>query len=1025
VSKSSSAIPAVGQKLHGFVITAVHELDEFRAKGIHARHLESSMEVYHVHNDDEENLFAFALRTIPEDSSGVAHILEHTVLCGSERFPIKDPFTLLVKGSMNTFLNAFTFPDKTVYPASSTVPQDLFNLMEVYGDAVYFPQIKPEMFRQEGHRLEFGPDGKLVRSGIVLNEMKGNYSTHDSVAADWCYRSLFPGSSYEHDSGGDPAAIPTLDYETFRAFHKKYYSPGNTLLFLYGNIPTSDYLSFVNSKFLSRFASGSYGQALPAGAVLDVKTFTTPRELTVTCPADPEDAESNSASVTMNWLLPAVTDPLEVLSHEILSELLIGSPASPLQRALVDSGLGEDLSSPSGLETELYRLIFSVGLRGTSEERKTDIAKLIRSTLANICEQGFDKDLVEGTMRRFEFRAREIKGGPFGLRLMRRSLRAWLHGASPDLSLRFADTMSGIRNQLAANPRYFEALVQSRYLDNPHASVVTVLPDASQNAREAAAEEQELSALLASMSPTEQQRIREEQATLKLYQETPDSPEAVAKLPFLGEADIPRTVRTIPQQTKKATIDHDTIPVHEHDIYTNGICYMDIAFNSNALLPEELFFLPTLLGIIPNLGLPGHGYEKTATELSLVSGGFAGYCETSMRMDQSQSILSFFRFKSLNTDIAEAVRLCTSLISRADLSDKKRLLDLFVENRNESRSSIVPSGSAYAAMRSERFFAPSEALEELWRGITQILGAESLEKQLGDKLAPFLSEALQALRKRLLARNTMLLNIAGDTTSMNQAQAAILDWAKSLPEHVMEQNTSMRTILEKHAGKAWTANFLHLCSDAMAPQAPAHVGRELQAEALTLSSKVAFTASSTVGAVLGSKAYAAQSILAHQMRSGQLWERIRMKGGAYGANASNDGLSRTFSFSSYRDPNIASSFHAYRESLADLATNGMSPQDLVLAKIGIVARDIRPLAPAEQSYIALRRSLYGASDALRQQTRDWTIKLQDQDIREEAQSLAKLMQNAQNAVITGSELADKEERQSSDLKLRRHDISPS
>jgi len=1015
-------IPAVGEKLSGFRITEVHELDEFRAKGIRARHDATGMEVYHVASEDEENLFAFAFKSLPSDSTGVAHILEHTVLCGSERFPVKDPFLLLLKGSMNTFLNAFTYPDKTVYPASSTVHQDLFNLLEVYGDAVFFPRISREMFRQEGHRLEFGPDGKLIRTGVVYNEMKGNYSSHESVAAEWCFRSLFPDTAYAHDSGGDPAKIPDLTYEDFVAFHHKNYHPSNTLLFVYGNIPTQDYLSFISDKFLSRFPAVSLSTRPTAYTKIPVKPFSEPKRLTVTYPSGPEDEEGDAASITLNWMLPSIDNPVAVLAREILSELLIGSAASPLQRALVDSELGEDLSSPTGLETEIERMCFSAGLRGTSAGREADIEKVIQNALSTIVQDGFDRDLVEGTLRRFEFRAREIKGGPFGLRLALRSLRAWLHGAPPDLSLRFVPRMVAIREAMAATPRYFEKLVETDLLSNPHRTTVTVVPDAEQNRREAEAEAAKLAAIEAGLSPTERERILQDQKTLEAIQHGQERPEDVATIPFLKEKDIPRAVRTFPFTTTEIPVEGSSIPVHSHDLYTNGIAYADLLFEADGIPAEDLAFLPFLLSAISNLGLPDTSYEQTATRLNLLTGGFSASCESSPTVDGSLRVFVTARFKVLEANIKEAVRLCTTILTQADFSDTKRLADLFTENRNENRSSLLPSGNGYAVLRNERYLSKSEALEELWRGVTQIQLLESLGRTLGDKLPDFLSEVLSGIRSRLFTRQGVRLNITGNANSIKTLQAELLAWITTLPEEKPAYNSSVTSsLLPGFSNASFASSWIDSCRvalDVTLDDATDTI------EALLLPSKVAFSALSVRGSHISSPDHAIQTLLAHILRTGPLWEKIRMKGGAYGAGASLDGLASIFSFSSYRDPNIGSSFRAYREALEDISTKGIGAQDLLLAKIGIVGRDLKPLSPPDRAYIALRRYLTGIDDALRQKIRDILLAAKDEDIRSAAQNLALLLEKPLRTVMAGPEMVDKEEEQDPAFHVRRLDIRP-
>lgn len=1013
--------PRQGQEFNGFVVVSVDDLAEYQAWGVRLKHKASAMDVYHVLCADEENLFSFGFKTLPSDSSGVAHILEHTVLCGSERYPLKDPFVLLLKGSMNTFLNAFTFPDKTVYPASSTVAADLFNLMEVYADAVWFPLIRPEMFRQEGHRLEYDDQGVLQRTGVVYNEMKGNYSTHDAVAGDWCFRSLFPGTPYAHDSGGDPAHIPELSYEQFKEFHRTLYHPTNTLLFLYGNIPSQDYCSFLESRFLNRFDFSRLPSVLDTSK-LSLEPFMSPVRHTVTFPAGADSEDAQEASVTVNWLLDSVKDPVKLLSYELLGELLIGSAASPLQRALVDSGLGEDLSSPTGLETELAQVVFCAGLRGTDQSRTTDIESLVLDTVARIADEGFDPEMIEGTLRRFEFRAREIKGGPFGLRLMRRAYRGWLHGAEPRLTLGFTDNMLAVRKALDANPRYFSDMVRSELLGNKHRSTITVVPDSEQNQREEAELRAELDAIDSRLDAAGKARIKQEQAELLAFQEAPESEEALASIPFLKKEDIHTKVRTLPHELGTIQCDGYETSHAQHEIFSNGVAYFDFVQDLGHLSPEEFALVPLFYGMIPSLGVPGLDYETMATRLSLVAGGFAAYPEVAMTFDGGISKRAFWRLRALEANLTPAWDLARQLIFSADFSNHKRIMDLFAENRNEARSSILPSGNGYAALRTDRWLAPSEALEELMRGITQIQLLEDLEKRAGEHLAELLQAVFEHLRSRTLRREGLVFNSTGSRETLNESSAIARQFLGSLPQEASNAAT-LQDIFVRYVGADGWQHWSRVCTQALDIQSTGSPSDSV--EALTLSSKVAFAALSIPGARFGSSDYAAQTLLCHSLRTGELWERIRMKGGAYGAGAAVDGSSRILTFSSYRDPNIAKTFQAFGDALRSVAQGSINENDLLLAKIGTVSKELRPLAPAEAGSISLRRWLYGSSDELRQLNRDQILATTVDGISQEAEKLAILADRGYRAVIAGPEMVDKETGLDPQFKVRRFDISPS
>ena len=376
-----------GDRLHGFTVLSVNKISEYKGRGIRLRHDVTGADVYHFHNDDKENLFSFAFKTPAADNSGVAHILEHCVLAGSEKYPIKDPFLSMMNGSMNTFLNAMTYPDKTVFPAASTVERDYFNLMSVYADAVFFPLLREEMFMQEGVRFEPQDDGTALPSGVVFNEMKGAYSNHDSIAAEYSYRFMFPDNPYKYDSGGEPAEIPTLTYQEFKDYHARYYHPSNCRIFLYGNIDTASQLEFLQNEALCRFS----GTAEPAEDIGFQKDWDSPRTETVTSPYSSDEDEEAGATLTLNWKCGSTEDSINILEFEVLTEALIGNMGAPLYKSVVESGVGEDLSPVSGLDTDLREMVFSVGVRGSSIEKREEFEQLIMGELKKLAETGISE----------------------------------------------------------------------------------------------------------------------------------------------------------------------------------------------------------------------------------------------------------------------------------------------------------------------------------------------------------------------------------------------------------------------------------------------------------------------------------------------------------------------------------------------------------------------------------------------------------------------------------------------------------
>lgn len=971
-----------------YELISERELPEYNGRGCFYRHRETGCEVFHIHNDDRENLFAFTFKTVPEDSTGVAHILEHTVLNGSEAFPVKDPFLMLLKGSVYTFLNAITFPDKTIYPASSTVEQDLFNIMEVYGDAVFFPQLKRELFRQEGHRLEFDEEGKLILTGVVYNEMKGNYSSHDSIAGEWCYRSIFPDNTYGVDSGGDPKEIPKLTYEQFLEFHKRFYHPSNARVFLYGDIPTERYLTFLHDRFLSRFNRRDediYVSMQPR--------WEAPREFVAYYPADGAEAgEERKSSVTLNWLLFPATDPYTSLAFGVLSDILIGTSGSPLQKALVESGLGEDLSAPTGYETELRQAVFSVGLRGTDEENKKQIEELIYRTLRELAEGGIDRELVEASLRRVEFRNREIRGGgPQGLRALRKAMRGWLHGYHPANYLDFGTNFGRLREELEGNPRLFESLITEHLLDNPHRSTVVVKPDPELAEREAAELTAELRQMADAMGEEERTRLAEENRGLKELQQTPDPPEDVARIPFLKLSDIPREVVRIPGRWERLA----DVPLHSHGIFTNGIVYVDFAFDLHDLKEEEEMLLPLLSQALTETGLPGTSYDALLREISLKTGSISASVAASAIVEDPGRVRAMFnvRVKMLEERVPEALALFKRILTEPDFSDQERIEDLINEMRNDYVSSVVPSGHSYAMTRAARLLCSGAAVDEALHGIEQLRFAEKLS---GEKEG--VGSRLLELRRKIIEGNRLTVNLTCDESVRSEVTGRLATLVSELPP-----GESSRVELS-------TIPFRQPAT------APGRV------EGIAVSSTVNFVAAALPSSPLGTREQAAEELLAQYLRTGALWEKIRMEGGAYGAFASNHASDRTFVFGSYRDPQITRTLAVYRSALEEVAEKPPEARELELALIGLLGKELRPMVPRQQGMASFRRALLGVTDELRQKIRDQVREVGPEEVRAAAGRLLKSYGEVSVAVLGGGAALDEASGEEPELKRNRLEL---
>ncbi|HOJ98947.1 MAG TPA: insulinase family protein [Termitinemataceae bacterium] len=1006
----------IGQNLHGFTIVSIEPLEELNGVGIWARHEQTGAEVFHLYTDDEENLFAFAFATPPSDSTGVAHILEHSVLCGSHQYPLKDTFVVLAQGSLQTFLNAMTFPDKTVYPASSTNRQDYFNLMAVYGDAVFHPLLEEWTFMQEGHRIEIpatiekgephtngamaNRSAPLIRTGVVYNEMKGNYSSAESIAADWVFRSVLQGTPYGFDSGGDPDEIPRLSWEELRAFHRRYYSPANCRIFLYGNIPTEDQLAFLEERFFSNatdsfpfengVAPGKRGGLFPRAP-----RWGEPRHIAVPYPAASPDAKS---IVLLSWLAGDSTDIEETLGLAALTEVLLGHDGSPLARALVESHLGEDLAPGTGLETDLRETVFAAGLRGVAPNREKDVEALILSTLHDLVERGIPPQEIEAALFSLEFSNKELRraGGPFSLVLMRRSLRGWLHGTSPWETLQFRRPFEQLKHRIAQNPRYFEELITRYLLDNPHRALVSVYPEVGLSQRKAEAEARELKALYERLSEEERRELLQKSEFVRQKQSEGDDPALLGRIPHLRRTDISLKV----ERVERSVGSLGAIPLVAHSLYTNGITYGDLAFPVDVVGKEDYALLPFLARCIPALGLPGESYAQVSSRMARVVGGFSAFLHSSSAAPGAARAVAIspgifdlvgrdwivFRFKTLHERFEAALPLVLDLIRAADFSDHRRLKDLLVEYRNDLISSLIQSGHSYAISAAGRYASRARYVEDLWYGIPQIGYVQTLVRDDIEKVAAKLS----ALRDTLVASAGLLVHLTSEDSYRERAEAL-------LAQH-LQGFSAPRPQKELFSQEVWGEAGASLASE------PSQSPQRLEIF-LVPPLQVGFVAQAFPAAPFASPEHSAELVLAHHVSTGPLWEKIRMQGGAYGAFAFPDGLEPVFVLATYRDPQVHRSIQSIRAVLEQASQEKLPEEYLEKIIIGAYAKETRPKTNPEKAMADFLRFLTGITERQREQKLQFLVNCTAEALAQRARELYRAYEQAPLALLAGEEVA--------------------
>lgn len=937
--EKSSVCPALpfrgGEIFHGFRIVRVEEIPEIRVTACEAEHLKTGAKVLHLYCDDRENLFSVGFRTPSRDSTGAAHILEHTVLAGSEKYPVKDAFNELSRASLQTFINAFTYPDKTVYPVASQVRADFFNLARVYTDLVLRPRILRETFMQEGHHLAFENPAEtqspLTVSGIVFNEMRGAYSSPDTLMYKALQEGLYPDTPYAFDSGGDPDVIPSLTYEQLRDFHRLYYAPANARFFLYGDIPAEDHLVFLEEML------AGFERVRVDSSVRNQKRWTAPRRSRRLFPIGRDEKQEGKAALNMGWLMMENTDEEEAILLQVAAHALIGTAAGPLRKALIDSGLGEDLSPVSGLEHDLKQIAFAVGLRGTDPDRADRFEDLVMETLRKLAEEGFDRDLIEAALHQVEFHGKEIVRGtlPYSISLMSRVYHTWLYDGDPLSGLRFNRIIEGIRRRWEGEPDLFQRFLRRWFLENPHRLLSIMEPSATYQESQVQAFRERMAARKAGLSQETLEEIRRDAEALQRMQMEPDSPETLATLPKLNLSDIPRDIDRIPVETTAVY----GIPVLRHEIFTNGIAYLDLAFDISGVPPDLLPYLPLSGRLSTGMGAAGFTYEETAKRIALKTGGVSCTLAAGLTADGRETWRKMiFRVRALHRHIPEALEILFDLLTEGDLSDTSRMRDLLFEMRNRMNAAVIPSGHIFAQRSAAAAHTLSAYLDELWHGRSQLQVLAAAADTFADGRGDLVGK-VETLRERILRQGGLTVNLTADVEGLR----------------VLEENL---------------ASMLRRFREGSPAVTPAPVAPPPLSAGITVPAQVCYVAK-----VLGAPAYSdplspALYVLSRELSKGDLYRRIRVQGGAYGGMSQYDPMNGFFSFLSYRDPHLVETLRVYDEVIESRARHRVDGEDLERAIIGSIGAMDRPMDPAGKGFVSMIRHFAGISDEGRLQFRE-------------------------------------------------------
>jgi presequence protease len=956
---------------HGFELLREQKLSEINSTAQYFRHAATGAELVSLLNTDENKVFGVSFGTPPSDSTGVAHILEHSVLCGSRKYPIKEPFVELLKSSLNTFLNAMTFPDKTCYPVASQNLQDFYNLVDVYLDAVFHPRLTPQIFQQEGWHYELDTsDAPLAYKGVVFNEMKGNYSSPDGMLREWSQQSLYPDITYGLDSGGDPKRIPDLTYAQLKAFHARHYHPSNAKAFFYGDDDPEERLRLLDNYFreFERIDVDAQVRLQPR--------FSAPKRLARTYAAGaPEEAEAGAATpkesmISVNWMIDEITDIETALGFDILEHILIGNAAAPLYKALIDSGLGEGLAG-GGLDDGLRQPMFSIGLKGIDPADAGKVETLIADTLDGLAGGGIDPLTVEASLNTVEFHLRENNTGSFprGIAFMLRALRSWLHGRDPLTPLAFAAPLSAVKARVAGGERYFENLLRKHFIDNPHRTVVVLTPDREQAKREAKEEQAHLASVRAGMTAADIKAVVAETRALKELQERPDSPEALATIPTLKLSDLPRENKTIPIEVTSL---RDT-PVLYHNLPTSGIVYLDVGFDLHTLPAELLPYVPLFSRALVETGVGGDDFVRLAQRIGRSTGGIRPMRWTSTKVDGTGATAWLtLRAKALPDQTSEMLAIMLDILEHARLDNRERFEQLVLEEKAALESRIVPAGSSYVDRRLRASYHEADWADEQMGGVSYLFFLRKLADDVTSNWDG-VHAALERIRSRLVNRSIMVCNVTAEGA----------EWERLKPQ---------------------LADFLGALPLAAAAAAPWQIADFPRGEGLVMPTQVNYVGKGASLYREGIKPSGAHLVARAWLRTSWLWDKVRVQGGAYGGQCMFNRYSGDFTFVSYRDPNLLATLDIYDRTADFLRTADLGEAELNRNIIGTIGEVDTYRLPDAKGFASMQRHLIGDSDAARQQMREEILSTTAADIRKFGDAVAEVAAKGRIAVI-GSEQA--------------------
>lgn len=920
-----------------------HRVEDVQSDGFILRHKKSGARIAILSNNDDNKVFYIGFRTPPEDETGVPHIIEHTTLCGSKKFPVKDPFIELAKGSLNTFLNAMTYPDKTVYPVASCNDQDFKNLMDVYLDAVFNPNITKyeEIFKQEGWHYELtGKDDELKINGVVYNEMKGAYSSPDEVLSSQIYRSLFPDNTYSKDSGGNPEYIPKLTYEAYLDFYHKYYHPSNSYIYLYGDMDVVERLEWLDKEYLSLYDYKKVNSEINKQPAFDeIKNVEAQYSITM------DDSQENKTYLSYNRVVGDTLDEMLYQAFDVLDYALVSSPGAPVKQALIDAGIGDDVYG--SYDAGILQPVFSFVAKNANASQADEFESIIENTLKEVVKTGINKEALLAGINSSEFKFREADFGQFpkGLLFGLNCLDSWLFDdMKPFIHLECLGTFAKLRK--AVDTDYFEKLIQEYLLDNTHGSSVTVKPERGLGNEREEALAKELSDYKASLSDEEIKKLIEDTEHLKKYQEEPSSDEDLRKLPMLTRADMKKNAMPF-SNIEDELLD---VKVVRHDIESNGIDYISFLFDAGDFAQSELGYLGFFTNALGLVSTEKYSYTDLANATNIYTGGIStGTASHPDIKDRNNFVFKFeVKLKVLEKNLDKALELMEQMLLSSDFTDTKRLGELVAQIKARLQANLSSSGHLVAAMRSMSSFSRYALYQDELKGVAFYRSICRIEKELSES-PKSVSDKLAAIAKKLFARNRMLISFTGNNEAYGNAKPSL--------EKVITGFNKM---------------------SAVGNQAEVHFNTAK--EAFIDASQIQYVAKTGDFICEGYEYTGALRLLRIILSYDYLWINVRVKGGAYGCMNTFLRSGESY-FVSYRDPNLSDTLDVYDRIPEYIKSFSPDERDMTKYIIGTFSALDTPMNPEAKGSRSLSAYLEGITYEQIQKERNEILNAQPEDIR--------------------------------------------